>query len=113
MICSTSTESARTVKSGMHGTHAGILAALTGAPALRNEYPDERTRTQGMSDSQKRSVDDHRRHHAPERDAQQQRSIGQQQFRRASSACLLMHQVQVAEDPVERKWNREPQQGGP
>ena len=49
----------------------------------------------------------------PERDTGEQRAIVQQQVGRAAAALALVHEVEVAEDSVERKRNRQAQPGVP
>jgi len=41
--------------------------------------------------------------------AEQQRPVVQQQVRRAASSLLLVHQVEIAEDPVQRERQRQSQ----
>ena len=45
-------------------------------------------------------------------DADEQRPVGQQHLGRAAAPLLLVHQIKVPEDPVERKRQRQPEPVG-
>src|SRR4051812_21062402 len=128
MICSTSTESERTEKSDIEpfptrnaeieseeswsrrseSRRNGRSAWLEIPHSASASVPHSHSEFERGSDPE-RPVDDDRHRQPPEADAGEQRSIVQQHFRRAPAAFLLVNQVEVAEDAVQRKWNREPQ----
>src|SRR5437667_10831219 len=81
MICSTFTESERTLKSAM----SNVKWELNGM------------------------VNDQHHRQRPQRHADEKRAIDEQQVRRTSAAFALMHKIQVPEDAVERKGNGQPE----
>ena len=52
--------------------------------------------------------EDHRKR--PKRHADQQRAVVHDQLRRAPALVAAVHEVEVAEDPVERERNRQAEQ---
>src|SRR5438874_8412188 len=84
MICSTFTESERTLKSAI--SHQ--LSAVS-----RLDGP----------------VDDQRDGERPQRHADQQWAVRQQHVGGAAAALALMHQIEVPKNSVQRKWNRQPE----
>src|SRR5687768_9037750 len=56
-----------------------------------------------------RSVDHHRHDSGPERHADQERAVGEQQIRWAAAALLPMYQIKVPEDAIQRKRQRQRQ----
>src|SRR5947209_17668431 len=77
MICSTFTESERTLKSG--------ITCLQG------------------------SINQQRHGHRPQRDAYEQRPIRKEQLGGIAASFPPVHEIEVPEDSIQRKWNREPQ----
>src|SRR6185503_14460709 len=57
----------------------------------------------------KSAIDNHDDRHAPQQDACEQRAILQNQLGGAAARFLLMDEVQVTKDPVNRKRDREPE----
>src|SRR6266576_641675 len=56
-----------------------------------------------------RMVDDQRHSKGPERDAHEQRTVRQEQFRGAAAAFAPMDEIEITEDAVQGKRNRQTQ----
>src|SRR5580765_8060427 len=101
MICSTLTESERTLKSG--------IAAISFQPSAYSQNPLlVESRGQALNatgEASYRTVNDQGHRERPQRHAREKRPVGQEQIRGAPAAVALVHQIQVPEDPVQGKGN--------
>src|SRR5438067_5723508 len=108
MICSTFTESARTLKSDIEAISYQLSAISYQLSAISYQLSAIGYACQ-LSAS---AVDDQRDRERPQSDAREQRSIGQQEVGWAAAAFAPVYQIQISKDPVQGKRDRQPQPRG-
>src|SRR4051794_34051745 len=108
MICSTLTESARTLKSDINGVS---FQRLRYSWRFRLERADGR-QLRANREASYRTVDDQGHGQRPQRHAREKRPVGQEQIRGAPAAFALMNQIQVPKDPVQGKRDGQAEPGG-
>src|SRR5262245_54288628 len=109
MICSTSTDSERMVNSGMA---LPIFSHQLGCH-IAGKKSRSLSRTDGRPSQDGGSINDQRYRKGPQRDACEQRSIGEQEIGRASAGFTLMNEIEIAENSIQRKRDRQSQPRGP
>src|SRR5580765_3222854 len=107
MICSTFTESERTLKSGINNYQLSAVSVQRDPELARAESQE----LNATGEASYRTVNDHGHRERPERHAREKRTVGQEQIRGAPAAFALVDQIQVPENPIQGKRNGQAEPG--